>query len=50
MPAEGKVLDGFQQLMEVQNEQFRQMSDSLGRFFAAGTGKEKKAGAESGDG
>jgi hypothetical protein len=37
--AEGKVFDGFQQLMEVQNEQFRQVSDALGRYFTSGAGQ-----------
>jgi hypothetical protein len=38
LAAEGKIFDGFQQLMEVQNEQFRQVSDALGRFFTSGAG------------
>ena len=37
--AEGKVFDGFQQLMEVQNEQFRQVSDAFGRFLTSGAGQ-----------
>ena len=31
--SDGRVLDGFRQLMDVQQEQFRQVSDSLDRFF-----------------
>lgn len=44
--AQGRVLDGFQQLMDVQNEQFREVSDALGRFFSSGTGKQEKSTAE----
>ncbi len=47
--AGGKVLDGFQQLMEVQNEQFRQVSDALGRFFSPGAARQKNTAAEDED-
>ncbi|MGD8367740.1 MAG: hypothetical protein PVG78_08860 [Desulfobacterales bacterium] len=42
--AEGRVLDGFQQLMKVQNEQFRQVSESMNRFFSGAPAKAGKKG------
>lgn len=38
--AEGKVLSGFQQLMDIQNEQFRQVSEHVERVFS---GKNRKS-------
>jgi uncharacterized coiled-coil protein SlyX len=40
--AEGKILSGFQQLMDIQNEQFRQVSDRMGRLFPGGEKNEEK--------
>lgn len=36
---EGKVVEGFRQLMEVQNEQYRRVSDSFQRLFKSSGGK-----------
>jgi hypothetical protein len=33
--AQGDVVRGFQELIEVQSEQFRELTDSFSRFFAA---------------
>ena len=39
--AEGKMADGFRQLMELQNDQFREVSESIRKLFSTSSAPDK---------